>query len=218
VTDSGGPLGVLGGSFDPVHFGHLRLAVEFLERLNLAAVRFVPVGVPPHRNDSLASADARVEMLRIAIADQPAFEVDARECRRKGPSYTVDTLRDLRQELGDRPLCLLLGMDAFVKLPTWHRWRELLDFAHLCVAQRPGTPPLSPADVDPDLGHRSVTRHAALHAAPAGSVLVATIPMLDISATQIRALIAGDGNPRYLLPKTVLTYIYQYGLYRECNA
>lgn len=215
MTDSGGPLGILGGSFDPVHFGHLRLAVEFLERLELGAVRFVPVGVPPHRSDSLASAEARVEMLRLAIADQPAFEIDARECRRRGPSYTVDTLRELRQEFTNRPLCLLLGMDAFVKLPTWHRWRELLDFAHLCVAQRPGTPPLSPADVDPELRHRSVTDCAALHAAPAGAVLVATIPMLDISATQIRALIAADANPRYLLPKSVLTFIYQHGLYRE---
>ena len=138
VRDVAGPMGIFGGTFDPIHYGHLRTAFELWQSLKLAEVRFLPTGIPPHRERTLADAALRVEMVRAAVADQPAFVVDDREVRRAGASYTVDTLTELRAEHPHRSLCLLLGMDAFLGLPAWHRWRELFELAHVVVAHRPG--------------------------------------------------------------------------------
>src|SRR5579884_1723014 len=132
------PIGLFGGTFDPIHYGHLRTAFELWQELRLAEVRFMPTGSPPHREQPLASAELRLRMVQAAVADQQAFVVDDREVRRTGISYSVDTLTELRGEYPDRSLCLLLGMDAFLGLPNWHRWRDLLDLAHVCVATRPG--------------------------------------------------------------------------------
>ena len=130
-------IGVFGGTFDPVHFGHLRTAYELLVRLELAEVRFVPCAVAPHRRQPITDSATRVRMLEAAIADVPEFVIDTRELERAGPSYTVDTLESLRTEYPDEALCLLLGMDAFLGLPGWHEWERLLDLAHIVVANRP---------------------------------------------------------------------------------
>ncbi len=137
LGQGGGPVGVFGGTFDPVHHGHLRTALEVLEGCGLEQLRLVPALVPPHRPQPRAPAPLRLEMLRRAVAGEPRLVVDDRELRRGGPSYTVDTLAELRAAVGTRPLCLVLGADAFLGLPGWHRWRELFALAHLVVVERP---------------------------------------------------------------------------------
>ena len=120
------PIGLLGGTFDPIHLGHLRIALEIMEALSFQQVRFIPAACPPHRPDAVLATSDRIRLLEAALADQPGFVLDPRELERPGPSYMVDTLLDLRRELGDaQPLCLILGMDAFSLLPSWHRWEEL---------------------------------------------------------------------------------------------
>jgi nicotinate-nucleotide adenylyltransferase len=212
------PLGVMGGTFDPVHFGHLRLAQEAVETLNLERVRWIPAGRPPHRAAPMAPAAHRLEMVRLAIADNPLFELDQAEIRQPDPSYTVDTLARLRRELGpERSIVLLLGTDAFRDLPAWERWRELFDFAHIFVAQRPGhslTPGGMAAALATEWRQRAGTPEVLL-AKPAGSVVTYGTTALDISASAIRAHFAQRRSPRYLLPAAVLDYIETHGLYAK---
>ncbi len=133
------PIGIFGGTFDPIHFGHLRPAFELSQALKLAEVRFLPAGNPPHRQTTLASAEILTwPWVKAAVASEKRFVVDDREIRRAGASYSVDTLTELRGEYPDRSLCLMLGMDAFLGLPNWHRWRDILDLAHVVVWHRPG--------------------------------------------------------------------------------
>ena len=132
------PIGVLGGTFDPIHYGHLRPALELLEALALAEVRFIPCRLPAHRGAPAITPEQRLELVRLATADQPGFVADDRELRRPGRSYMVDTLASLRQDLGETPLCLILGGDAFAALHTWRRWEDLSKLAHFIVMQRPG--------------------------------------------------------------------------------
>jgi nicotinate-nucleotide adenylyltransferase len=215
-------LGVLGGTFDPIHFGHLRLAQELADALGLASVRFVPSGTPPHRDAPNVNGAHRLQMVRIAIAGNPLFEADDREIRRKGVSYTYDTLTELREELGERPLCLLMGADAFAALTTWHRWQELFDLAHVVIAHRPGfrlqelqgalPAPLRKIYLQRLAGAPDMLR------AHAGSVLTREITALDISATRIRALLAQGASPRYLAPEAVLDYIDHNHLYKDSDA
>ena len=132
------PIGIFGGTFDPVHYGHLRSAWELLQDLRLAEVRFVPSATPPHRDRARAAARLRLKMVETAVAGQPGFTVDAREFEREGPSYTVDTLSEIRAEHVQQSLCLIVGTDAYAGLMTWHRWDEILELAHIIVAHRPG--------------------------------------------------------------------------------
>jgi len=210
------PLGILGGTFDPVHFGHLRLAEEAAEILGLERVRWIPAGLPWHRNAPLASADHRREMVRLAIARNPRFELDDAEIRQSSPSYTVETLARLRRELGaTRPLVVLLGSDAFGGLESWHRWREVFALAHIFVAQRPGHA-LDPAGPPPALAAEWRKRAGtidALAAKPGGSIVTHATTALDISASAIRAQLAARRSPRYLLPAAVLDYIAAHRLY-----
>ncbi len=208
-------LGVFGGTFDPVHYGHLRIALELCHGLGLEAVRFVPCRLPPHRAEPGASPRDRCNMLRLAVAGQRGFVVDERELRRDGPSYMVDTLASLREEAGRRPLCLLLGMDAFASLDTWHRWADLIELAHLVVACRPGVDGEPSAAVADLLDRRRVEDGGRLRRSPAGGILLQPVTQLDISATRIREQVRGGQNPRYLLPEPVLEYIWREGLYRE---
>lgn len=197
------PIGLFGGTFDPLHYGHLRTAFELWQALKLAEVRFMPTGSPPHREPPLAPAHLRLEMVRAAIADQPAFVVDDREVRRSGVSYSVDTLIEIRAEHPQRSLCLLLGMDAFLGLPNWHRWRELLDLAHIIVAHRPGwrAPTMGPlGEVMVDRGTGSVRD---LHQQHAGRIYVHAVTQLEISSTELRQLIAQGRDPRYIVPEEV---------------
>jgi nicotinate-nucleotide adenylyltransferase len=195
------PLAILGGTFDPVHLGHLNAAWEAAELLD-AEVHLVPASVPPHRPPPIASAAQRVAILRAALQDQSRLTLDTRELERSGPSYTIDTLSALRAEHGDRPLVLLLGADAFAGLASWHRWRELFEFAHIGVLVRPGLAPALPDELEQAVGPRRAPA-AALRTTRAGAVATLAITPLEISATRIRDLLATGREPRYLLPAGV---------------
>ena len=217
-----GPLGVFGGTFDPIHYGHLRLAETAREALGLTRVRLIPAGQPPHRATPGASGPHRLAMARLATADNPAFEVDPAEVEALQASFTIVTLERLRAELGPaRPLVLLLGVDAFLGLPTWRRWTELFDFAHIAVANRPGYAPHGrrwPATLSPELDAACRNRHTAnpadLRSAPAGRVMPFDMTPLAISASLIRDLVRNGHSARYLLPESVLDYIAAHHLYR----
>ena len=213
------PVGILGGTFDPIHFGHLRLAEEAAQALKLTAVRFIPSATPPHRAAPRVSAAHRLQMVALAVQGNPLFSVDSRELRRAGPGYTVDTLSELRRELGaTSPICLLVGADAFLDLATWSRWRELFELAHIVVAHRPGYPvdtwqQRMPQPLAREYGSRTMAQPLAVHLAPAGGIVVVPIAALDISSTRIRECLHAGTSPRYLLPDSVLDYIERNALY-----
>jgi nicotinate-nucleotide adenylyltransferase len=212
------PIGVFGGTFDPVHFGHLRVALELKQQLGLAAVHLIPCHIPPHRGEPHATAAQRCSMLQLAIDGEPGLELDRRELERSGPSYMVDTLRSLREEFGgQRPLCLIIGGDAFLGLPSWYHWQELVELAHIVVAHRPGWE-LDEGSLEEPL-RQLLSQHrldgaAALSVRPAGGVLLQAVTPLDISATAIRRQVAAGGSANFLLPQPVWEYIRQHGLYR----
>jgi nicotinate-nucleotide adenylyltransferase len=212
-TPGGGPIGIFGGTFDPIHYGHLRTAFELWQTLKLSEVRFMPSGNPPHRVRTLADAALRVDMVRAAVAGQPAFLVDDREVRRAGASYPVVTLTELRAEFPHLPLCLLLGMDAFLGVPGWHRWRELFDLAHIVIAHRPGWK----AQTQGPLGELMVDRGTGavndLHRSPAGRIYVHAVTQLEISSTELRHIIDAGRDPRYLVPDSVRAIIRESGCY-----
>lgn len=207
------PLGIFGGTFDPIHFGHLRTAFELLDALRFGEVRFVPAGNPPHRDVPLADAELRLALVAAAVADQPGFVVDDREVRRAGPSYAVLTLRELRAEFPDRPLCLLLGMDAFLGLPQWHEWREIPQLAHVVVAHRPGWRAPDGGPLGDMLARCRTDRVDDLHEARAGRIYIHSVTQLEISSTELRDLLAAGQDPRYLVPEAVRTAIRTTGCY-----
>ena len=197
------PIGVFGGTFDPVHYGHLRTAFEMLQALRFAEVRFIPCGDPPHRGKTYADARQRFEMVRVALEGQPGFIVDDRELQRDGPSYSVDTLHTLRTEFPDRALGLILGMDAFLGLPRWHRWEEILGLAHIVVAHRPGwrAPDIGP--LGELLGRCGTHRVEDLHESTHGKIHIHAVTQLEISSTEIRELVEAGRDPRFLMPDAV---------------
>ena len=199
------PLAMLGGTFDPVHNAHLRVAWEAAELLD-AEVRLIPANVPPHRDQPIASARERAAILRAALAGQDRLVLDERELGREGPSWTIDTLVELREEIGaERPLVLLVGADAFLGLPSWHRWGELFDYAHIGVLTRPGHEIATlPTELRIKVASRRASDPAALAQAPAGRVLAMPVTPLEISATLIRDVLAAGREPRYLLPAAVI--------------
>ncbi|HEX4388513.1 MAG TPA: nicotinate-nucleotide adenylyltransferase [Steroidobacteraceae bacterium] len=203
------PIGIFGGTFDPIHCGHLRTAYELWQELRLAEVRLLPAGTPPHRDQLYASAAMRLKMVRAAVADQPSFVVDDREVRRTGVSYSVDTLTELRQEYPGRSLCLLLGMDAFLGLPHWHRWRELLTLAHIAVAHRPGWHAPTSGPLGQVMVEHGTGSIRDLHEQPAGRVYVHAGTQLEISSTELRALLVAGRDPRYLVPEEVRQIIFE---------
>lgn len=218
-ASASGPIGILGGTFDPVHFGHLRTALEVLERCRLAGVRLVPCAVPPHRPAAVASTGLRLRMLQAAVAGDSRFAVDERELRRLGPSYTVDTLLSLRAELGAVSLCLIVGADAFLTLPSWHRWREILTLSHLVVVHRPGWESAGGSEEVASLLRECRSDDLeALRSAPAGVIRVQPVTALDISASAIRVLVAGGGDPKFLVPDCVRDLISSSGCYRQTQA
>lgn len=219
MTAERGLLAVLGGTFDPIHFGHLRLAQEAAEALGAAEVHIVPAGTPPHRWEPVASPEHRAEMVRRAIAGNPLFRLDLSELERGGKSYSVDTVAALRAQAGaQRPICLLMGADAFLGLETWHCWRELFTLAHLVVAHRPGFDFGSfernlPPELQGEFEARWIEHAEALAQRPAGCIRLQPITPLDISSTAIRRALKTGRSPRYLLPDVVLDYIRSNSLY-----
>ncbi len=210
-------IGILGGTFDPVHIGHLRGALEVAEMFDLDELRLIPNARPPHRETPSCSAEDRLAMVRLAVADLPPLAVDARELERERPSYTIDTLISLRHELGaDDQLLLIVGWDAFCGLPTWHRWEELLEHCHILVLQRPDAGSEAPQVLRDLVAARSVPDPQAL-AGAAGQIAFVWQTPLEVSATQIRQLLANGKSVRFLVPDAVLAYINAHGLYRASN-
>lgn len=202
-----GKLGVFGGTFDPIHLGHLMLAEEARERLALDQVLFLPAANPPHKQDRRVTAGrARLEMVELAIAGNPAFVASGLELDRDGVSFTVDTLASLRAAHPATTLFLMLGADNLPELPRWHRWEEILRLARLAVARRPGQPPL-------DFSVLSPTASDAELEAMAHRVI--EIPLIDISSRRLRERVATGRSIRYQVPSAVLAYIQSHGLYRS---
>ncbi|WP_296246950.1 nicotinate-nucleotide adenylyltransferase [Pseudomonas sp. UBA4194] len=210
-------IGVLGGTFDPVHIGHLRGALEVTEALKLDELRMVPSARPPHRDQPQVSAEHRLAMVRAAVDGLAPLTVDDLELRRDKPSYTLDTLESMRAELAkDDQLILLLGWDAFCGLPSWHRWEELLQHCHIVVLQRPDADAEPPDALRNLVAARSVSDPQALKG-PGGQITFVWQAPLAVSATQIRQLLASGKSVRFLVPDAVLAYIEAHGLYRGSN-
>lgn len=209
-----GPIGILGGTFDPVHNGHLRLALECLDAARLAEVRLVPLHKPAHRGPVQASPDQRLAMLRLAAENMPGLNVDDIEIRRGGTSWTIDTVTEYRNRSGDRPLCLIIGMDAFQDLHRWKQWELIPEQVHIIVAARPGTSDQFEHTQVADLYAQRHTDYLEdIHSTPAGRILKINIPTLAISSTRIRSLLAAAQSPAFLLPDNVLAYIRQQRIY-----
>jgi nicotinate-nucleotide adenylyltransferase len=210
-------IAMLGGTFDPVHIGHLRSAVELGEALALDAVHMIPVHVPPHRTAPGISAEHRLAMLEAGIGDTPGLVADDREVRRSGHSYSVDTLASLREAWGEQArLVMAVGHDAFLGLPDWHQYERLLSLAHIVVIDRPDhEEPLKPALASLIEG-REVATVESLMTAPAGHLLRLRLPSrMAIAATEVRRRLQQGLSVRYLIPESVERYIETHGLYRE---
>lgn len=208
------PIAIFGGSFDPIHLGHCRVAIDILQQLNLQEIRFVPCKQPVHKEKVFAAAEHRQAMVKLAIEDTPGLVLDNHELERDTPSYMLETLQSLRSEVGEQPLCLIIGIDAFMKINTWHQWQELINYAHFIVIQRPNYQLTWPANIKDSLKQRVVENAAALQQQPAGSIYFHSPRLLNISATEIRQLIKEGKSPRFLLSRRVLNYIQAHGLYK----
>lgn len=207
------PIGILGGTFDPIHLGHLRMALELHDELDLAKVHITPCYSPVHRKLPMANAKQRFAMIECAVTNEPALVADAREIKRGGPSYTIDTLQEMQKEYPGTALCLLVGIDAFLGFASWHRWQEILDHAHIIIAHRPNYQ-LPESGVIADLISKHLQNDTQfIHHHLAGGILLRPITALEISATDIRKQIAMGKNPRYLLPDTVYQYIQENHVY-----
>jgi nicotinate-nucleotide adenylyltransferase len=207
------PMGILGGTFDPVHFGHLRMAVELLQALDLSMVRLIPCYQPVHRKSPQAPAEQRLAMLKEAIQSEPGLIVDSFEIDRKGPSYTIDTLLHLRQEHANTPLCIIMGIDALLSFSSWHKWEQILTLAHLVVAHRPHYQLPQTGIIADLLKERLIQNPSKLKQNLSGNILLHPVTALDISSTDIRKQIARGRNIRYLIPDNVYHYIKQHGTY-----
>lgn len=207
------PIGIFGGTFDPIHYGHLRTAFEMLQVLRFDEVRFIPCGDPPHRGITYADAELRYRMVDAAIKGQEGFLSDDRELRREGPSYSIDTLTDLREEFPERSLVLIVGMDAFLELPKWHRWDEILNFAHIVVAHRPGWRVPDIGELGNLIAENGTHRVDDLHEVTHGRIHIHAATQLEIASTEIRDLVATGRDPRFLMPDAVRDVIKQTNLY-----
>jgi nicotinate-nucleotide adenylyltransferase len=209
------PIGVLGGTFDPVHNAHLRIAQLAIDVLGVGRVLWIPTGAPGYRAAPVASVADRLAMLELALAGEPRYAIDRRELAPQASGYTVDTLLALRRELGSAAgLVLLLGTDQFAKLDTWHRWRELFALAHLAVFARPGWAPRAGDTAHAELQARRAAPRGDWRLRPGGAIVPVEMPPLDISATALRAAIGRDDDVSRLLPRAVLDYIHSHHLYR----
>ena len=208
------PIGVLGGTFDPIHYGHLRLALEVREALDLSEVRLVPNRTPPHRDLPCIDGARRAAWIKRAIGQNPELVLDSSELERDSPSFTVDTLAAMRVERPDTPLCLILGMDAFAGFLQWREPERVLELAHLVLVPRPDIQVALGLTLSNWLSERSVRDPARLSATRGGRIYQCTVTPLAIASRQIRALAASGRDARFLLPDAVWTEIQCEGLYR----
>jgi nicotinate-nucleotide adenylyltransferase len=206
-------IGIFGGTFDPVHFGHLRAVLEAREKLQLDEIRLVPAGIPPHRELPVAPAADRLAMLRLAVTGHPGIVVDDREIRRAGNSYMVDTLADIRRESGDVPLILLVGQDAANTLDTWHEWKRIFTLAHLVIMRRPESRLRWTGELEECVNNRVTEGPERLKEEHAGFVLTLDVTQLAISSTGIRDILFAGQSPGFLLPDSIIDYIRENRLY-----
>jgi len=206
-------VGIFGGTFDPVHYGHLRAALEAREMLKLEDFRLLPAGTPPHRSTTIASGIHRLAMLRLAVAEHSGFRVDDREVRREGNSYMADTLREIRDETGDSPLMLIIGQDAANALDSWHEWRTIFDLAHLVIMRRPESRLAWSGELQNQMERRLARNPEQLRERAGGLILPLEVTQLAISSTGIRNQLLAGQSPRFLLPDAVIDYIEQNKLY-----
>lgn len=216
--DRGLKIGIFGGTFNPIHLGHLRSAEEIRETFGLDRIYFVPAARPPHRSgDTLVAAPHRLRMVELAVADNPCFQASAVELERTGPSYSVDTIRHFRHELDPASLFFVVGFDAFREIHTWKNYASIPGLCHLIVTSRPGVSSPSPEQLLPvalqsalwyDPAH-TMYRHTSGH-----SLIFHEIHGLQISASQVRALLRQRKSIRYLVPSTVAAYIATNALYQ----
>ncbi len=207
------PIGVFGGTFDPIHFGHILPVLDVCERTGLSEVRFIPNARPGHRSRPSADAIHRWEMAKLALAEHPNLIADYREIRRPGTSYTVPTLRQMRSEFGLRPLCLILGLDAFLQMQQWYWWAEVMRLANIIVMARPGA---RQPNRYPTWVLRGLNSHPrVLFERMAGNICFVSVSQLDISATQLRKLIKRGEDINKFLPKKVAQYIADHTLYTD---
>ena len=214
AADSSRPLALLGGTFDPVHYGHLRCAEQARQVFGLERLYLLPAGQPPHRVKPVATTPQRMHMLSLAQAEFPNLAIDDRETRREGPSFMVDTLGELRSQNPGRTLALLLGQDAMNGLHRWRRWQHLFELAHIVTFPRPGARPDYAPELAAQLERRECAGPGALMGKPAGGFLHLDLELIDVSATGIQATIRRGDSPRGMLPDSVLDYIDAEGLYR----
>ncbi len=207
------PIALLGGTFDPVHYGHLRCADEARQKLGLECLYLLPAGSPPHRGVPQATPQQRLDMLQLAHREFPLLRVDDRETRRDGPSYMVDTLRELRSEYGGRSLSMLIGQDAANQLHSWHKWQTLFELANIVVLTRPGAHTQYTSELAEQILPRLVPGVRDLHDSVAGAVLYLEVEAIDISASKIKSLLGSGRSPRLMLPAAVLQYIRDKRLY-----
>lgn len=213
MTELPQAVGIFGGTFDPVHYGHLRAALEAMEMLQLQDFRLLPAGTPPHRSTTFASADHRLAMLKLALYRYPDLQVDDREIRREGTSFMVDTLSEIRMEEGDVPILMMIGQDAANVLDQWHEWHRLFDLAHLVIMRRPDSKHIYSGALFEQVQPRLVDHPARLQDSPAGLILPLDVTQLAVSSTEIRRQICTGLSPRFLLPDPVIDYILEHGLY-----
>ncbi len=209
----GEALAILGGTFDPVHYGHLRCGEEARKKLGLTRLVLLPAGEPAHRGPPQATTQQRLDMLRLALGEFPHLELDDRETRRKGPSYMVETLAELRRENPDRPLMLLLGQDAANLLHTWFDWRRLFLLAHIIILTRPGSAVEYNELLSAELEHRLTDDISLVKSSLAGQVMQIEVGLVDVSATGIKHILAQGKLPASMLPAPVLEYIRENRLY-----
>lgn len=206
---------IYGGTFDPVHHGHLRTALEVREHLDVDRVALVPCHIPPHRALPGVTSEQRLALLELAVRDEPGLRVDDRELRRGGASYTADTLRQLRETMDPgEPLVMVVGTDAFAGFDRWRDWQQIPELAHIVLVQRAGETLQPGSEPGRLLQARRASSVAPLKAAPAGCILPLALPLLEISATGIRERVASGRSVRYLLPDAVVDEIFRAGLYR----
>lgn len=210
-------IGILGGTFDPVHYGHLRPALEVMEEAGLDEVRFLPNHQPPHREQPWLASATRKQLVQLAITDESRFVLDERELNRDGPSFMVDTLADLRCDFPEATLCLLMGSDAFAGFTHWKEWQAILGLCHLIVMTRPGfelaSLPSQPLQISACISHDA----HALRNSPHGLILLQSVTPLDISASRIRQCLRQGLSIRYLVPDSVIRFLNQHLEGEACN-